>query len=301
MDEVLALLMLAELPFIGERTLARVQAIVRWKRLRLADVLSAPPTVLAEEYGLAEAAIELLVAHRAEHEASCRGLLARLRAAGVTISQPHDPEYPRRLDFGQIGPPPVVYGYGNRTALESRTIAVLCSRDLTEQSVMAVLQIVQCAARERLTLITGGMKATHRIAAVAVRAAGTSRVVVLDRGLFAAFGPRLRSDPFGFGPARARLDLRHSLVLSPFRCEDHAAPRNGRRRDQLVAALADVVVAARARPGGEIERICLQALDAGRCVLTWQAESATLVAAGAAPLDVGDLRDGLSRLVARAD
>src|SRR5262249_10189144 len=104
-------------------------------------------------------------------------------------------------------------------------------------------------------------------------------------------------DPFGFGPGRTRFDPRTTLVLSVFRPHDHATPRSGRRRDELIAALGDVIVALSARPGGEVERICLRALARGQCVLSWNGESTSLRAAGAAPIDAHDLVYGLRRFV----
>ena len=62
---------------------------------------------------------------------------------------------------------------------------------------------------------------------------------------------------------------------------DHAAAHNGKRRDELIAALADVIIAVHARPGGVIEHVCLQALDRGQVVLSWYGENAGLIAAGA--------------------
>lgn len=105
-------------------------------------------------------------------------------------------------------------------------------------------------------------------------------------------------DPFGFGPGRSPLDAERTLVLSPFRLMDHAVARNGRRRDELVAALADVIVAVHARAGGVIERVCLAALDRGQCVLSWYGENAGLVAAGATAIEEGNL-NSLVRYVAR--
>jgi predicted Rossmann fold nucleotide-binding protein DprA/Smf involved in DNA uptake len=177
--------------------------------------------------------------------------------------------------------------------LSSPTLAILSSRTLTETTVSATVTIAQQAARERLTVVSGGMKGAYRIAALAARAA--CRAIVLDRGLFAALGESLDRDSFGLGPGRATLDASRTLVLSPFRPNNHAAPGNGRRRDELVAALADIVVAVHARPGGEMERTCLRALDRGQCVLSWNAENAGLIEAGALPLDEADLRRGLNR------
>src|SRR5215470_2259678 len=143
------------------------------------------------------------------------------------------------------------------------------------------------------------MKSTHRIAAVTGRAAGAPRLIVLDRGLFAAFHGQPDLDPFGFGPGRTRFDSRTTLVLSIFRPYDHASPRGGRRRDELIAALGDIVVALSARPGGEVERICLRALDRGQCVLSWQGNNPALLAAGAIPIDEAEVRGGLAQFIAR--
>jgi hypothetical protein len=108
----------------------------------------------------------------------------------------------------------------------------------------------------------------------------------------------LDRDPFGFGPGRAVLDAARTLVLSPFRLRDPAVARNGPRRDQLVAALADIVVAVDTRPGGQMERICFEALDRGQCVLSWLGRNVGLVAAGAVAIDEDDL-SGLPRFLNR--
>jgi predicted Rossmann fold nucleotide-binding protein DprA/Smf involved in DNA uptake len=194
-------------------------------------------------------------------------------------------------------PPPVVYVHGNPSVLDTPTVAALSSRTLDARTVTTTIEVVRRATQDACTVVSGGMKSSHRVAAVTVRATGAGRAVVLDRGLFAVFGHDLKSDPFGLGPGRAALDLSRNLVLSTFRPYDHAAPANGRRRDRLIADLADIVVAVHARAGGEIESVCLRALDSGRCVLSWHGENAGLVAAGAVPIDEADLEAGLRRFL----
>ena len=63
-------------------------------------------------------------------------------------------------------------------------------------------------------------------------------------------------------------------------------------------ALADVIVAVHARAGGQIERVCLEALDRGQCVLSWYGENGGLVAAGATAITEADLGE-LGRCAAR--
>lgn len=295
-----ALVLLTELPQVGERLTVRVGERARAQRLTLAEVLRLPPELLRHEYGLPARAVERLFMGRRPHEAHCRAIVERLHAAGGRVSHPGAKTYPRRWRERLGVAPPLVYLYGNDAALKGPTLAVLNSRIINERTVTATVQVVQNACRGGFSLVGGGMKSTHRIAAVAMRATDAPRAIVLDRGLFAAFGTRLGLDPFGFGPGRCPLDPARTLVLSPFRPLDHAAPRNGQRRDELVAALADVVVAVNAQPGGIIERVCLQALDRGQCVLSWQGENEGLVAAGATPIDESHLRDGLRSFLERS-
>jgi predicted Rossmann fold nucleotide-binding protein DprA/Smf involved in DNA uptake len=296
-ETALALVTLAELPRVGERRLLRVQTVARWQGLPLARVVALSPTALAGPFGLPAAALRRLQRDRFWHTAHCRAVVAQLAACGARVCQPGDPLYPTRWADRGEPPPPLAYLYGEPELLGHSTVALLTSRALSEHTVTATVRLAQRAAQDGFALAVGGMKSTHRIAAATACAAGAPRLVVLDRGLFAAFGGQPAFDPFGFGPGRRRFDPSATLVLSVFRPHDHAVPRNGRRRDELIAALGDIVVALSARPGGEVERICLRAVDRGQCVLNWQANNPSLSAAGAVPIDERDLQRGLRRFL----
>ena len=300
MDKETALhaIMLSELPHVGDKAAARILSLNQKRHHSFATFFRLPEAVLREDYKLHPATIARLCGERSEHESRCEWLLERLAAAGGEAWLPDASAYPERVRRRLDPPPAVLYGFGSAASLGAPTLAVLNSRNLGEHAVSASLAVVQAAAAQGFTLVSGGMKTSHRIAAVAGRAAAAPRVIVLDRGIFATFGAHLDSDPFGFGPGRMALDAERTLVLSPFRLMDHAVPRNGRRRDEIIAALADVIVAVHARPGGEIERVCLAALDRGQSVLSWYGENGGLVAAGATAIEEKDLR-GLSRYVPR--
>jgi predicted Rossmann fold nucleotide-binding protein DprA/Smf involved in DNA uptake len=301
MDKEMALqaVMLSELPHVGDKGAARIFTINRQRAHSLATFFRLPAAVLRDDYKLHPATVTRLCDERSAHETRCRWLLDQLTAAGGQVALCGDPLFPARVRERLTPPPVVLYSYGTPTLLGTPLLAVLNSRTITEHSVAASLAVVQAAAAQGFTLVTGGMKTGYRIAAVAGRAAAAPRVVVLDRGILATFGARLDRDPFGFGPGRSVLDAGRTLVLSPFRLMDHAVARNGRRRDELVPALADVIVAVHARAGGVIERVCLEALDRGQSVLSWYGENAGLVAAGATAIEEADLAGGLTRAVAR--
>jgi len=300
MDKEMALqaVMLSELPHVGDKGAARILDLNRQRAHSLATFFRLPAAVLRDDYKLHPGAVARLSQERTAHETRCQWLLDQLTAASGCVSLCGAATYPARVRERLTPPPVVLYSYGAAGLLTAPLLAVLNSRTLTEHSVAASLAVVQAAAAQRFTLVTGGMKTGYRISAVAGRAAAAPRVVVLDRGILATFGAHMDRDPFGFGPGRGPLDGQRTLVLSPFRLMDHAVARNGRRRDELVAALADVIVAVHARAGGVIERVCLAALDRGQCVLSWYGENAGLVAAGATAIEEGSL-GSLARYVAR--
>lgn len=296
MHEPLDALRLWELPQVGDRVAHRVLRQCRARGHGLATFFRLPPSVWREEFALPAAAIQRLVDGGAAHDTHCRLLLQRLEACAGQIWGLGEALYPERLAIRLDVPPPWLSAVGPRHVLDVPTIAVLNSRHIDERVVRASHAAVQAAIARGFSVVSGGMKASHRVSAVAARAAAAPRLIVLDRGLLATFGAAPDRDPFGFGPGRGAFDARRCLVVSPFRLGDHASPHNGPRRDELVAALADVILAVHARPGGVIERICLAALDRGQVVLSWYGENAGLVAAGAAPIGERDLETELAGL-----
>ncbi len=298
-DDTLHAIMLSELPQVGEKAAQRILTTNRERHHSLATFFRLPAAVLRESYELHAAAIERLTVEREEHDTRCRWLADNLERVGGEALLIASPAYPSRVRQRVEPPPAVLFRVGEPSILASPTLAVLNSRSIDERAVYASHAAVQAAIEQRFTVVTGGMKASHRISAVAARSAAAPRAIVLDRGLFATFGGRVDRDPFGFGPGRGPLDSQRTLVVSPFRLMDHAAAHNGKRRDELIAALADVIIAVHARPGGVIEHVCLQALDRGQVVLSWYGENAGLIAAGATPIEESDLAGELTRYLSR--
>lgn len=292
-------ILLWELPQVGEKAAHRVLAVNRRQGRSLATFLRLPDAVLREDYELHAAAIHRLCGERSLHESHCRLLAERVEAIGAAVRRVGDQGYPDRLSARLRRPPAIVSLLGAEDVLAAPTLAVLNSRAIDETTVVASHAAVRAAIEQGFTVISGGMKANHRISAVAARAAAAPRVIVLDRGLLTTFGAQADRDPFGFGPRRGPFDSRRTLVVSSFRLADHAVAHNGKRRDELIAALADVIVVGYARPGGVIEHVCLEALDRGQVVLCWYGEHTGLVAAGATPIGEADLAGELRRFADR--
>lgn len=288
-DAARALLALAELPRVGDRRLLGLQVRARARHLPLSRLIELPAAVLRNELGLPPVAVQRLTAARAWHEARCATLANALLEHGVRLCPLGDAEYPRAWRHHGDPPPALAYLHGDAGLLHRPVVALLHSRTIDAETVAATVRLTRAAVAAGCAVAVGGMKTTHRLATGTARALGGARLVVLDRGLLAAFDGRLDRDPFGFGPNRLPFDRSRTLALSPFRPGDHALPRSGARRDGLIAALADLVIAVHARPGGEIERHCLRALRRGQAVAVWQEHNTLLLAAGARPLREADL------------
>ncbi len=295
MDEpgLAALLAIAQLPHVGERRIGFLLQQARRREMPLASLVALPARQLADEFRLPVAAVTRLQTQRYWHQLRCAGLAAQLASAGVRLAVLGDAPYPAAWQRHAAPAPPLAWLHGEARLLTQPTVALLHSRLVSDRTVDATLRLVRVVAEDGLALALAGMKTAHRVAAAAARALAVPRLVVLDRGMLAAFGGRLSHDPFGLGPGRSLFDPDRTLALSPFRPDDHALPRSGRRRDGLLAALGDLVVVASVRPGGETERVALQALARGQRVLVWGGASASLGAAGALPFTSSDLAGGL--------
>lgn len=291
MDKEAALqrILLSELPHVGERTLRRLFLLAAEHQLAPVELLRLPAPALVSELKLPRNTVRFLQMHGPEYRRRCEWLAEHLAGHGGLVATFLDRDFPKRWSDHLVRAPALVFAAGDPAALRQRsTCAVLHSREPTAQTLSATSTVLRALADQGLALVGSVHKAPYRLGVTLARSLGCPRVLVLDRGLFQVLGPNLDRDPLG-GPLRQEA-REWEWVLSPFRLFDHAVARSGARRDELVAALADVIVALNARPGGGIERVCLQALERGQCVLSWQGESRTLVGAGALPVSEPDLK-----------
>jgi DNA processing protein len=288
---------LSELPRVGPKGTARILDVNRALGRSLAQFFHLPAAAYEEQYHLPEMAVACLTRHRRAYEDHCAALAERLLHHGGRALVCGEAEYPRAWVQYLSQPPPIVFALGDTALLQLPAAAVLNSRSPSAEAIIATRAVVERAARDGFCVASGAMKLGHRIAAASARAAQAARVIVLDRGLFAAVGDESERDVFGLTSGRLRLDRNRTLVLSPFRLHNHAAPMNGARRDSLIAALADVVICVEARRGGHMEDLGLDMLARGKLVASWRGANLTLVAAGARALEERELACGLPLLL----
>jgi hypothetical protein len=130
------------------------------------------------------------------------------------------------------------------------------------------------------------------VVGLAAKRAGGSAIVVLHEGLLTALEQAPDREPVPLARwAGKQLDLSRTLLVSPFRLDGRWQKGNGPRRDKLVVALAECVVAVEAKTGGTIEELCRDAVRLGRRTFACQfvqpppaCANDSLIADGTTPL-----------------
>ncbi len=169
---------------------------------------------------------------------------AVLESYGVWTITPLDPGYPARFDVLRA-PPPVIYGWGDRTALDGpRAVAVVGTRRPTAVGRLLAARLARRLTELRATVISGlafGVDGAAHAATVDVG----GRTVAVIAGGHAEPGPRAHHQLVAaiIGTGGAVISEVPPLVTP----EKGSFPR----RNRLIAALGDatIVVEAPARSG----------------------------------------------------
>ena len=205
-----------------------------------------------------------------------------MEAEGRRRVDPGAREYPVALRrcFEAGGPVPVT-AWGPLQLLEGALLGFFCSVRAPGDSVLKTYDLARALRRADVTLV-GGFQSPMEREFLDLLLRGSARVVVCPaRGLGVMRVPRAW---------RAALGAGRLLVLSFF---DEGIRRPtaalAAKRNACVAALADRLFVAHAAPGGKTERLCRDALAAGKRVFTLEsADNSHLVARGAVPVAADD-------------
>ena len=278
--------MLLETPGIGWKTLAAVLRRNAVTRRTPEEFLQLPPSALAEEYGIRRPAAGVLQGRIRAGAEPAMELTRWLSKNGVGVVTLLDATYPRELAERLDEPPPALFLYGSPSLLGVSRFAVANSNGAPEEALSAADAAVETAIESGLVLVTGHNRAAYQRPALAARRNGGRVIYVLDRGLRHGFGGDLSRALFPaariWGPS---FDPACDLAISPFPLRAQGIAANNRRRDSVVFALADRLLAGYVRPGGQMEAECRAALGRGQRVLLHKSAAETVGA------EKADLRD----------
>lgn len=191
--------------------------------------------------------------------------------------------YPDRVAwFLGCDAPEVIECLGNVGIPERVPLGLICSVSCPGSVIVQTYDIIR-ALRDAGTVVAGGFHSPMEVECFDFLLRGAQAVV-----LCVATG--VRHVALGAESKRALLDNR-LCVLSPFDDDvERAMPHHGARRNDLVAAIADVVFVPHAAPGGKAEANAIRAIGRGRTVMTLaDASNDHLIRAGARAVSVSEL------------
>lgn len=270
-------LMLHAVPHLGPRGIARILADLPDGTpdapVCLSDVrawaLSAD--TLQRDYRLHPDAARCFAVQKEKLLSVSSKMAAAVEKNDIRAMIVRDPDYPSALREYEKDPPPIIYAYGNLGLLRERKFAVVASSDVGPHATEVMRETAGTLSDQGLVAVTSHNTHPYQVVGLAIRSRNAPVMLVLDRGILSAFPQGLGYEP----SAQARIwslrfDPRRDLVLSKFRLYDPWIGANGKERDRMVFALADIVVAVEVRSGGVMESECLRAIRKGREVYVYK-------------------------------
>jgi predicted Rossmann fold nucleotide-binding protein DprA/Smf involved in DNA uptake len=278
---------------LGDEGIAHVLAEIRRTGGTVQAFLHSPPGHLQDQYGLRATVAKSLARQIEPAMKKAVELFERANALGIAVLAPSDAAYPRQLHEFYGDEPPLLYAYGNVSLLSANCVALVNSAKPSARALEHTLGLASRLAEAGQILVGGTESPSYNVVGLAAKRAGASAITVCHHGLFALLKSGQRREPAPLARfAGEQFDPSRSLLISPFRLDGRWQSGNGPRRDKLVVAIAQRVVAVEVSAGGKIEGLCRQAARLGRRVFVCQtAESGVevhgneaILADGAAPL-----------------
>jgi predicted Rossmann fold nucleotide-binding protein DprA/Smf involved in DNA uptake len=238
-------------------------------RSTLAALWEAPVEDLARIVRLHPRAAAVLQQEAAQRWTEAGRDSEEVRARGVDLLLPAEPDYPAALRAAPGGRRrPLVFAYGALGLLEEPRVTLASSKTVSNWGLAATDALADALARRDVPLVTSTTREAYKATAIASKRHAGPSLMVLDRGIAEAFPSGLDREPIA--PARVwdeAFDPDLQLLLSPFAWRERWNPRSGPRRDALIFDLADVILAVDLRSGGTMDRECRAALRRGKRVL----------------------------------
>ncbi len=179
-----------------------------------------------------------------ERGAALALVVEKWERSGLWVISRSDSCYPERLKryLGQAAPP-LLYGVGSKSLLNRGGLAVVGSRDRTDEDGDFARRVGEHCAQEGLAIISGAAKGIDRDAMAGALEVGGSALGVLAEGL---------AKTATSGQYRAGLVSDHLTLVSPFDPDARWFAYNAMERNKLLYGFSDaaLVVASSADSGG---------------------------------------------------
>lgn len=162
-------------------------------------------------------------------------LVAQWAESGLWVIGRSDPDYPQRLRKQlRESAPPLVYGYGDLTQTEARTVAIVGSRDASVGDLELAERLARKACDHGCMVVSGGARGVDdRAAEGAFQSGGRAMIMLADSLVRNAARPRYRT----------HLRNGQLVLMSPYSPDTEFSGGNAMGRNRLIFCLADTAVA----------------------------------------------------------
>ncbi len=260
-------LLLAMTPGMGGRSVTRVLARNTLLARTPEDFLSLSGASLTEEYKLGKKAVHWLANAQDDLLENVLTMERRLAGLGVSLLTSVDAHYPSLVEEMDPDPPGVLFLYGNKNLLDSKTFCVLSSRNTMPADLELIERLTEEGVMNAEVLVTGHDTPEYQRSAIVPLRWGAPRILCLDRGLFKVLGDDLRDEAFRAARLwRYQFDPSTDLAISPFRPDADFIGVNNKLRDRLVGSLSRRLDFVQVADGGNMLRLARLALKSGRPV-----------------------------------
>ncbi len=253
-------LLLHSVPHIGEKALIRILGAIAQRRLTPDLFLNLPAQTLLNEFELDSRSVSYLLDNRAALLDQSAIIARTLRAYPLQLVSTSDATYPNRLVLYSDVAPPLIYTLGNPGLLDPYSIdkpvrhftfTIAVSRSAGPGTLAMLDETATQLAILGGTPVTGHDRGEYQRLALAAQRRNLPSLYVFDRGLRQVLGPEFDRPPFAAARIRDSVfDIGRDLAVSPFRLDDHCIGGNNRRRDGLIFAMSDIVIALDIRGNG---------------------------------------------------
>lgn len=114
----------------------------------------------------------------------------RWMQAGLWIRSWSDTDYPSRFKQLRLRAPSLLFGYGNPEAFSERALAIVGSRNASDERLAKAAEIGRACARNKITVVSGGARGIDAAAMKSGMAGGGTVVGVLADSLLKESGKR---------------------------------------------------------------------------------------------------------------
>lgn len=285
-------LALGAAPGIGDKTVRRVLERQGAAGVDADALASASARDLQEVFGMSARAAEIWLEGRSRYLERAARLEEKLDRFGVRLLTIRDDDYPTRVHSFDPDPPALLFAYGNVRLLEANTFCVLSSRACPQAGLDLMERLAEEGVLRGETLVSGHDRPEYQCTAIVPLRWAAPRILVLDRGLFAALGKDLSDEPFRSARLwRHRFDPESDVAMSIGSPDLPFDARGNQKRDRLVAALSLRLDFVHVSERGNMEKLLSLALRASRPtrVGPFVADRPRWIESGAAPLEISSL------------